>query len=84
MSQLQTNGTVSSEMLVKALIRQFVSTSNLRGKKRVYSFSRTGKCLVSVLIESLLTGLSLQENKKFQQLPSSEFMLYNEEGLGSA
>lgn len=36
MSQLQTNGTVSSEMLVKALIRQFVSTSNLRGKKSLF------------------------------------------------
>lgn len=61
---------VFPERLVKALIHWFVSTLNLT-QKRAYSFSRTGKYLVSLLIESLLTG------KNSQQPPQeAELVLY--------
>lgn len=68
---------VFPERLVKALIHWFVSTLNLT-QKRAYSFSRTGKYLVSLLIESLLTG------KNSQQPPprSRASVVCNGEGLG--
>lgn len=67
---------VFPERLVKALIHWFVSTSNLT-QKRACSFSRTGKCLISWLMESLLTDLNIRENKNSQNLPQeAELVLY--------
>jgi len=70
-------------MLVKALIHSFVSTSNLT-EKRVYSFSGTGKYRLSLLMESLLAGLNLKENKNSQQtLQEADLVLYVvRKGLG--